>query len=152
MTILPILESLVASSQKFSSVTSSRLFFLKMKYFQSYLQTMCPNHSFIGKEWTTIFFLLLTTWLLTVITKHIPLTTYPTYNISHLQAYLDKVLSNLILVSDNIRLTNSFKYLPNLLKATSLSKDIYILILILISTLKKYHEFKMHCQIVIRWS
>ena len=46
MMMLPILESFVASSQKFSSVTSSRLFFLKVNYFM-YIQTF--------QTWTMIF-------------------------------------------------------------------------------------------------
>ena len=43
MTMLPILESLVASSQKFSSVTSSRLFFLSINYIQRYRKHVLLN-------------------------------------------------------------------------------------------------------------
>ena len=101
MMMLPILESFVASSQKFSSVTSSRLFFLNKKWI-----ILCISKLFKHGQWYLVN----------------ERDTHCKNGRTDLQANLNQVLSDLVLISNKltVRLTNSFKYLPDFLMVTIL--------------------------------
>lgn len=132
MTILPILASLVASSQKFSSVTSSRLFILN--WIEELISEPPPflpktvifwDDGMVDGFWEksighivgmAMVFNNCTQPLLGN-TIHCPneilyLTMQSDLN-SH--ANVNKVVSNLVLIPNNVGLANSFKNLPNLL-------------------------------------
>ena len=137
MTMLPILASLVASSQKFSSVTSSRLFILnwradiwatsffclKLSYQMVYFGTMElsivfeRNKSMGQIEMAMVFDNCTQPLLGNTIHCIIQMKYHTTQCLSDLNSHanVNKVVSNLVLVPDNVGLANSFKNLPNLL-------------------------------------
>ena len=132
MTILPILASLVASSQKFSSVTSSRLFILN--WIEELISEPPPflpktvifwDDGMVDGFWEksighivgmAMVFNNCTQPLLgnTIhcLNEILYLTMQSDLN-SH--ANVNKVVSNLVLIPNNVGLANSFKNLPNLL-------------------------------------